>query len=61
MSLPPLLPVPDIHERLQTISPEGSPNRNNCTWEIAAKAIYVMPYVDAIDGACARIYEEGAA
>lgn len=31
MALPPLLPVPDIHERLQTIFPEGTENRNYVT------------------------------
>jgi len=51
MPLPPLLPVPDIHERLQSIFPEGSPNRSNCTWEIAAKTIFVMLYVGAVEGA----------
>lgn len=51
MALPPLLPVPEIHERLQTIFPEGSPNRNNCTWEIAAKTVFVMLYVGAVEGA----------
>jgi len=51
MSLPPLLPVPDIHQRLQSIFPEGSPNRANCTWEIAAKTVFVMLYVGAVEGA----------
>jgi len=51
MPLPPILPVPDIHQRLQTIFPEGSPNRANCTWEIAAKTVFVMLYVGAIEGA----------
>jgi len=51
MALPPLLPVPEIHERLQMIFPEGSPNRNNCTWEIAAKTVFVMLYVGAVEGA----------
>jgi len=50
MASPPLLPVPEIHQRLQDIFPEGSPNRSNCTWEIAAKTIFVMLYVDAIEG-----------
>jgi len=50
MPLPPLLPVKDIHARLQHIFPEGSPNRNNCTWEIAAKTIFVMLYVGAVEG-----------
>ena len=50
MPLPPLLPVPDIHERLQTIFPEGTANRNYVTREIAAKTIFVMLYVGAVDG-----------
>ena len=50
MALPPLLPVPDIHERLRTIFPEGTANRNYVTREIAAKTIFVMLYVGAVDG-----------
>lgn len=51
MSLPALPSVQDIHERLQAIFPEGSPNRANCTWEIAAKTIFVMLYIGAIENA----------
>jgi hypothetical protein len=51
MALPALLPVPDIHKRLPAIFPEGSPNRANCTWEIAAKTIFVMLYAGAVEGA----------
>ncbi|MFA5909279.1 MAG: BsuBI/PstI family type II restriction endonuclease [Vicinamibacterales bacterium] len=51
MPLPPVIPVQEIHKRLQVIFPEGSPNRNNCTWEIAAKTIFVMLYVGAVEGA----------
>src|SRR3546814_11188413 len=50
MSLPPPLPVPEVHARLQKIFPEGSPNRSNCTWEIAARTVFVMPYVGAVEG-----------
>ncbi len=50
MPLPPLLPVADIHERLQTIFPEGTANRNYVTREIAAKTIFVMLYIGAVDG-----------
>lgn len=46
----PLLDVSDIHERLQTIFPEGSPSRSNCTWQIAARTVFVMLYVGAIEG-----------
>lgn len=50
MALCPLLSVSEIHSRLQDIFPEGSPNHNNCTWEVAAKTIFVMLYVDAVEG-----------
>ncbi len=50
MPLPPLPSVSEIHKRLQKIFPEGSPNRNNCTWEIAAKTIFVMLYAGAVAG-----------
>ena len=39
MPLPPVLAVTDIHERLQTIFPEGTANRNYVTREIAAKTV----------------------
>jgi len=48
--LPALLPVSDIHKRLPSIFPEGCPNRNNCVWDIAARTIFVMLYVGAIEG-----------
>ena len=51
MPLPPLLPVPDIHARLQGIFPEGTSNRNYVTREIAAKTVFVMLYVGAVEGA----------
>lgn len=50
MPLPQLLPVPEIHERLQTIFPEGTTNRNYVIREMAAKTIFVMLYVGAVDG-----------
>ena len=50
MPLPPLLPVPDIHERLQSIFPEGTANRNYVTREIAAKSVFVMLYMGAAEG-----------
>lgn len=50
MALCPLLSVSEIHSRLQDIFPEGSPNHNNCTWQIAAKTVFVMLYVDAVEG-----------
>jgi hypothetical protein len=50
MALPALLGVRQIHDRLRAIFPEGSPNRNNCTREIAAKTIFVMLYIGAVEG-----------
>lgn len=49
MDLPPLLPVAKIHERLREIFPEGTSNRNYVTREMAAKTIFVMLYIGAID------------
>lgn len=49
MSLPPLLPVAEIHRRLQDIFPEGTTNRNYVTREMAARTIFVMLYIGAID------------
>ncbi len=51
MPLPPLLPVADIHERLQAIFPDGTANRNYVTREIAAKTVFVMLYIGAVEGA----------
>ena len=51
MSLPPLLAVADIHARLRTIFPEGTANRNYVTREIAAKTVFVMLYIGAVEGA----------
>ena len=51
MSLPPLLAVADIHVRLQTIIPEGTANRNYVTRESAAKTVFVMLYIGAVEGA----------
>lgn len=48
MALPPVLPVSEIHRRLQRIFPEGTPNRNYCVREIAAKTVFVMLYAAAI-------------
>ena len=48
--MPPLLPVPNVHERLRTIFPEGTANRNYVTREIAAKTVFVMLYIGAVAG-----------
>ena len=49
MPLPPLPPVPEIHGRLQNIYPEGTANRNYLTREIAAKTVFVMLYIGAVE------------
>ena len=51
MPLPPLLPLPDIHERLREIFPEGTANRNYVIREIAAKTVFVMLYIGAVTDA----------
>ena len=51
MLLPPLVPVPEIHGRLQNIYPEGTASRNYLTREIAAKTVFVMLYIGAVEGA----------
>lgn len=48
--LPALLSVPAVQERLQQIFPEGVSNRDYVTREMAAKAVFVMLYVGAIEG-----------
>ena len=50
MSLPSLLAVSDIHERLEAIFPDGIANRNYLTREIAAKTVFVMLYIGAVEG-----------
>lgn len=50
MTLPALCPWPTIQERLREIFPEGTPNRNASVWEIAARTVYVMLYVGAVEG-----------
>ena len=51
MPLSPLLTVPEVHERLQAIFPDGIANRNYLTREIAAKTVFVMLYMGAVEGA----------
>ena len=50
MQLPPLLPVSEILERLESVFPEGTQNRNYVTREMAAKTVFVMLYVGAVEG-----------
>jgi hypothetical protein len=63
--LPPLLDVREIHLRLQQIFPEGTPQRNYCTREMAARTVFVMLYIGAIEGtgtwmAPKHVYRMGA-
>ena len=45
-----LIGWPEIQNRLREIFPEGTPHRHHCVWEIAAKTVFVMVYVDAVEG-----------
>lgn len=47
---PELLSVEEIRERLQVIFPEGTPERPKCISLAAARTIYVMLYVGAVEG-----------
>ncbi len=49
MMLPSLLPVGEIHDRLRKIFPEGTTNRNYVTREMAARTVFVMLYIGAMD------------
>jgi BsuBI/PstI restriction endonuclease HTH domain len=48
--LPPLLDVREIHRRLAEIFPAGTPQRNYCTREMAARTVFVMLYIGAVEG-----------
>ena len=50
MALPPLLSVPEIHERLEIIFPKGTAHRNFLIREMAAKTVFTMLYVGAVHG-----------
>ena len=50
MPLPPLLPVPEVNQRLRTIFGDGTPNRNYMVREMAAKTVFVMLYIGAVEG-----------
>ncbi|MDK1389605.1 BsuBI/PstI family type II restriction endonuclease [Sinorhizobium sp. 8-89] len=45
-----LLAWQDIQLRLREIFPEGTPNRAQSIWDIAARTVFVMLYVDAVEG-----------
>ena len=48
--LPALLDVSEIHRRLSHVFPEGTPQRNYCVREMAARAVFVMLYIGAVEG-----------
>src|ERR1019366_3009239 len=50
MSLPALPNVTEIQNRLAAVFPEGTPHRLYCTRDIAAKTIFVLLYVGAVEG-----------
>jgi len=50
-TLPPLSDVNAMRRRLQAVFPEGTPQRGYCTREMAARAVFVMLYVGAVEGA----------
>lgn len=50
MSLPALPNVTEIQNRLAEVFPEGTPHRLYCTRDIAAKTIFVLLYVGAVEG-----------
>lgn len=50
MTLPDLLDSDGVHARLKLIFPEGTPNRNYCTRELAASTVFTALYVGAVEG-----------
>jgi hypothetical protein len=50
LELPALPDVAEIQRRLLLIFPEGSANRVYCTREMAAKTVFAMLYVGAVEG-----------
>ena len=46
----PLLDRDAVHERLQTIFPDGAPNRVYLTRMLAASTVFVALYIEAIEG-----------
>ena len=51
MPLPPLLPVEQVRDRLRAIFPDGTPFRNYVTRGMAARTVFVMLYIGAVEGA----------
>lgn len=50
MTLPALLPITEIEARLKEIFPPGIANRNYVTRQMAARTIFVMLYIGAVEG-----------
>jgi hypothetical protein len=50
MSLPPILPIDEILERLKAIFPEGTPDRNYLVRDMTARALFTALYIGAIEG-----------
>jgi hypothetical protein len=48
--VPALLDVPEIQRRLLQIFPAGTPQRNYSTREMAARTVFVMLYIGAVEG-----------
>ena len=48
--LPDLLDREGIHKRLALIFPEGTPQRNYCTRELAASTVFTAIYIGAVQG-----------
>lgn len=46
----PLPEVNEIRERLEVIFPDGTPDRNYLIREVAAKTVFTMLYIDAVEG-----------
>ena len=49
MSLPDLLPIEEISTRLAAAFPEGTPNRQYLTRKMAARIVFTMLYVGAVE------------
>jgi hypothetical protein len=50
MSLPPLLPVEEIRERLAAIFPDGIPNRQHIVKPNTARVVFCSLYIGAVEG-----------
>lgn len=50
MTAPQILPWQDVQKRLRRIFPEGTPHHKDSTWDVAAKTVFVMLYLDAVEG-----------